>query len=384
MTPDSIKQKPSDHLVQLDGLRALAVFLVLIQHFVPQGHILLKPAVWGTVGVQLFFVLSGFLITQILLGCRCNVEAGRSSVGFSLRRFYARRFLRIFPLFYASLIVLTVFDIGVVRETLWWHVGYLSNVYLSIRGSMHGTVTHFWTLSVEEQFYLVWPWLILLTPRKWLLPALLAVIVSAPAYRFVTSFFRFNPIVRTWLPFANVDALGMGSLLALFWSDPARYDVWRRKLGTFGLYAGGAGMLVIAVLRCTDLIRWSYEILVSGSFLAMLFFPVVDRTARGCKGIAGKFLSLPPIAYFGRISYGIYVVHDFMPEVLRRMFEPLGVKVPETLPWPFLIYLTASLVVSSISWTLMEKPLNDLKRYFPYSERPVDAGLHPAEAAGRR
>ncbi len=93
-----------EKLLQLDGLRAIAVFLVLIQHFVPQGHVLLKLITWGTIGVQLFFVLSGFLITRILLDARTRIDCGATTLGFTLRQFHIRRILRIFPVFYVSLL----------------------------------------------------------------------------------------------------------------------------------------------------------------------------------------------------------------------------------------------------------------------------------------
>jgi peptidoglycan/LPS O-acetylase OafA/YrhL len=382
MTSGPAEHKPIGHLVQLDGVRGIGMFLVFVQHWVPQGHILLKPFVWGMIGVHLFFVLSGFLITQILLRCRGNIETGRSSFGFSLRRFYARRFLRIFPMFYLSLIVLAFFNIGIVRETFWWHVTYLSNVYLAIMGSMQGTITHFWTLSVEEQFYLAWPLLIFLTPRKWLVPVLVAIVFSAPAYRVVTTYFRCNPIVRVWLPFANLDALGLGALLAIFYADRAKYDVWRRRLGTIGWCVGGGGMLLIMVLRSMDLLRWSYEILGLSTFLALFCFVVIDKTASGPKGLWVKLLSHPAMVHCGKISYATYILHDFVPEALHRIFEPLGLKLPESLLLSFMLYATVSLTLASLAWIVIERPLHNLKRYLPYA--PPAAALKPAEAAEGR
>ena len=143
---------PRGRVAQLDSLRALAVGGVLFAHFVPAGHPLaaLHLLPWGSLGVQLFFVLSGTLITGILLGCKAEVEATRQSVGFSLRRFYARRCLRIFPAYYATLL-LTAFTLWpVVRESLPWHLVYASNFYVVRQGGWPDTVAHLWTLSVEE------------------------------------------------------------------------------------------------------------------------------------------------------------------------------------------------------------------------------------------
>lgn len=151
------------HMKQLDGLRAIAVLSVLYYHFYSNA----LP--FGIMGVRLFFVLSGFLITGILLQCRRLAETGGQSSLFTLRRFYIRRFLRIFPLFYLVLLVSAVINLQGFRDGLWWHAAYLSNVYFAAGGNAGATI-HFWSLSVEEQFYLIWPWLILYVPRAWLPP----------------------------------------------------------------------------------------------------------------------------------------------------------------------------------------------------------------------
>ena len=133
---------------------------------------------WGEWGVQLFFVLSGFLITGILLRCRGDEDAGGKIS--RMRQFYVRRFLRIFPLFYAVLFAAALLNIRPVRETLLWHVSYLSNLQMALAGGWSGPVSHFWSLAVEEQFYLLWPCLILFLPRKYLLWAILIAIATAP------------------------------------------------------------------------------------------------------------------------------------------------------------------------------------------------------------
>ena len=116
-------------------------------------------------------MLSGFLITGILLRCRSFQEQGIQGTGFTARRFYARRFLRIFPLYYAVLLaVLLVLSIDRATTASLW--SYTYNLYAGFRGELHGRVSHFWSLAIEEQFYLIWPWIILLTPRRFLLPAI--------------------------------------------------------------------------------------------------------------------------------------------------------------------------------------------------------------------
>src|SRR5262245_37077801 len=140
---------------------------------------------WGATGVDLFFVLSGFLITGILLACRRPLEDGLQSVGFTARRFYARRFLRIFPLYYA---VLALASVALTLEpailaSLWT---YTFNLVGAWKGALSGRlISHFWSLAVEEQFYLVWPWVILLVPRRALVPLVCATIAVGPLSRWI-------------------------------------------------------------------------------------------------------------------------------------------------------------------------------------------------------
>ncbi len=136
---------------QLDGLRALAVAGVLFSH---AGPAIFKDAInTGPLGVKLFFVLSGFLITGILLRARPEWQQARyggaeAEPGVALRAFYARRFLRIFPLYYAVLFAITLLGLPEARETFWWNLFYSSNWYYAIYGEWRGAVSHFWSLAV--------------------------------------------------------------------------------------------------------------------------------------------------------------------------------------------------------------------------------------------
>src|SRR6187402_354046 len=160
-------------------------------------------------GVRLCFVISGFLITGILLSWR------NQPLGLALKTFYRRRALRIFPLFYFVLAAAAVLNIGPVRDTLVWHVSYLSNFYFYLRGDWHGSVSHLWSLAVEEQFYLVWPWLLLCAPARWLRPAIVAMIAVAPVSRLL-----FPHPMDSVLPTSCLDSLGLGALLALGTGNP--------------------------------------------------------------------------------------------------------------------------------------------------------------------
>jgi len=353
-------------MVQLDGLRALAVLSVMLEHLLWR-HPFTEILPWGVMGVQLFFVLSGFLITRILLRCRELSETGVRSSGHVLKRFYIRRCLRIFPCFYGALLVLYVLDVPPVRETIGWHVSYLSNIYLGIRGSGHGHITHFWSLAVEEQFYMIWPWLILFIPRRALLPMVLVFILSAPVYRLATSFMEWNWQIRLFFPFAAFDSLGMGALLAFGWSYSEHRETIRKYVCRAGLWVGVPLLLACIVMRYTHTYPYGFEIIVSRFAMGMAFVWLVDRTAQGFKGPVGWVLSFKPLVWIGTLSYGIYVYHHFSPDLLQRVFAYFSLPYPWEKPWTQWIMLVCfSVSIAAISWYVMEKPINSLKDRFPY------------------
>jgi len=174
-----------------------------------------KPTVhWGS-AVTLFFVVSGFLITGILLRCRDTINSTKQSAGFTLRRFYIRRFIRISPIYYLTLAV-TAIGFEQVRDVFFLHLTYTTNIMVLIRGEWEQTSSHFWTLSMEEQFYLIYPFIILLLPTKYLLRAILITIILAPLSRFIGYGLGLNSVQLTVLLLASLDALGCGALLASY------------------------------------------------------------------------------------------------------------------------------------------------------------------------
>jgi peptidoglycan/LPS O-acetylase OafA/YrhL len=189
--------KNKGYMIQLDSLRALAVLSVSLLHFTPDVPnsfaSSLKPIYLLFHGVPLFFVLSGFLITAILLRCRDIIRSNNQSVGFTLRRFYIRRFLRIFPIYYLTLFV-TALIFKQVRSAFFWHLTYTTNIMVFLRDAWDTTSTHFWTLSMEEQFYIIWPCIILLAPKKHLLKAILATVLLAVISRFGCYFIGLSEI----------------------------------------------------------------------------------------------------------------------------------------------------------------------------------------------
>jgi peptidoglycan/LPS O-acetylase OafA/YrhL len=397
----------SRHLAQLDGLRALAVFVVLIDHALPRDYRHNLNVPWGEMGVNLFFVLSGFLITGILLRCRDIVELGTRTVAGALGSFYARRFLRIFPLFYATLLVLALCDYRDIRASLGWHFSYLSNVCF-VTGHGERGYPHFWSLAVEEQFYLVWPCLVLFTPRRLLMPLVLAGIAVGPLFRLGAALvWPDNHLARIWLPAACFDTLGAGAFLALISSKSYSYRGWQKPARRLGLWLGGPLMAVFLVLCAKYWFPRGMEVVLFRCVMGLFFFWLTARAAEGFPGWFGRLLANRPLTYVGKISYGVYVIHYFIPVLTAWALDRVGLSYPSeevlgrryAVAFQFVLHTTVTMVLASASWYLFEKPLNDLKRYFPYEGRPAreteaslekrpladgirTKALRPAEAGG--
>jgi peptidoglycan/LPS O-acetylase OafA/YrhL len=356
---------PLKYMPQLDGLRAVAVFLVFIHHW----------TTWhldtGQIGVQLFFVLSGFLITGILLDLRTKGARVGQSTLLSLRQFYGRRFLRIFPLFYGTLALLYVFDLSLVREFIGWHVTYLSNVGFALKGEFMGRTSHFWTLAVEEQFYLIWPLLILTAPRRNLLPVIVGAILLAPLCRMglyasgYTNFVTYN----LW-PVSNLDTLGLGSLIALLIRRDEWSVLWERYL-KYGLLAG------IPIYLAIRFGGWPAEgalqlvPMLQQTALALGLGWIVVTASYGFEGAVGTMLEWQPIVYLGKISYGLYVFHNFAPDVLRNIETVFNLSFSlRSGALGFLLSFCLTVAVSAASWHFYERPINSLKSHCPYIVTP--------------
>ncbi|RWE05868.1 MAG: acyltransferase, partial [Mesorhizobium sp.] len=209
--------------IQLDALRAVAVTLVLYAHFLAPGG----SSFLGHLGVRLFFVLSGFLITRLLLEAR---DAAQFEAGPALRSFYARRVIRIFPPYFAVLALVWFTDLEQSRSSLAWHALYLSNFWYALRNDWNPwLLCHFWSLSIEEQFYLAWPLIVLLAPRRRIEAITIGVICFSLVYRFYWPIATDTALARDLLPPASMDALGCGALLAVRRARGADVPQWMRR-----------------------------------------------------------------------------------------------------------------------------------------------------------
>ncbi|CAN1209220.1 Acyltransferase [Tumidithrix helvetica PCC 7403] len=362
-------------MVQLDSLRALALFGVMVEHFVPPSTYTsfisswktASPIEWGS-GVTLFFVLSGFLITGILLRCRDIIRANDQRIGFTLQRFYIRRFLRIFPIYYLTLVVAAII-FKRVRSDFFWHLTYTSNIMVFVQDSYDQYATHFWTLAMEEQFYLIWPLVILLLPQRYLLKAIFTTITLAPLFRFIGCYGLNLSITQIGVfPAASLDALGLGALLAFYIHNYDQFKQAKQSLCKFGLWVCLPLMISFIIIsfifRGTVLIN----ILIKPTISSIFFVWLVSTAAKGFDGILGRFLELKPLVFIGKISYGIYIYHNFMNPIYDILSWYLN--LPTSIPLLLVIALKviASFAIAIPSWFLIEKPINNFKRHFGYEK----------------
>jgi peptidoglycan/LPS O-acetylase OafA/YrhL len=369
--------KPSPYIQSLDGVRFLAVTLVLIAHWIGDEKVGFYPSY---LGVCMFFVLSGFLISGILLKAKESDESASQNHWFSLKQFYIRRTLRIFPLYYFIIAILWLFDVSTTRENVGWLLTYMTNNYMAFHQHWMGSYDHLWSLAVEEQFYLFFPFIIFFIPKKWLVPVIFSFLPLAILLRFyfyLAGYEWITPYV--WMP-TSLDAFGLGALLAM----ARRYD-WglHRFLAKFSTLLASLFFLgLITYLSKNEIESHNFysivplrffEALFSLSLIAFVSKPVED-------GFSKRFISffeIPAFVFIGKVSYGIYVYHQFIyneyyfPEVhpLQIVFNGIDQISPALLQntaFKFGLLYALTLLVATLSWYAFEKPINQLKDKFSY------------------
>ncbi len=350
---------------QLDTLRAFALGAVMIEHYGGSWINNHFPIGAGTIGVGCFFTLSGFLITGILLQSFDSAE--NKSVAFG--SFYMRRFLRLMPAFYAVILALVLLGIEPIASTWPWHASYLTNVWIALGNPSNV----FWSLAVEEQFYLLWPLAIVLTPRRWLPATTLALMVLSFIFKVVIYKAGMSLTDARGLLPSNFELLALGCLLAMLSYREGRsnrfewYSGWIPTAFTIVAWS----CIVVAVGSWVifgegSVLRYFTNNLLCGVFFAWL----VLKAAIGFNGWTGAIFNLKPLQYVGQISYGLYLVHNWMPKIVEKYVG----KLPRV---EFgLIVVTATFAVCILSWHLMEQPILRLRHRIATGARPQQ---QPAE-----
>lgn len=380
---------PLGYMPQLDGLRALAVVGIWFVHWGIEQEPGFRCIEWGRLAVWMFFVLSGFLITSLLYKSKAEVEAERWRATSAAKTFYARRFLRILPIYYLTLFA-TALVLADARRLFWWHLTFTTDFWVTLNQHEYPTGIHFWTLAVEEQFYLIWPWLVLLLPRRRIAGFLIAVIGCSLGYRVVVHLAGLSGTPAFALPLplvGNVDKFGLGALLATYRANCDHCG--ERRLILAALWVGLPVMILFEVLhgRAVHLAQppdTPLYLAVASTAGGLFFVWVVARASLGFGG-PGKVLALRPVIFMGKMSYGLYLFHMFIPPILWRVSTRLHTPLPAGVWGKFFVYALVTLSLGVGSWYLIESPINSLKRRFkvarsgntqsPATVEPVRHGL---------
>ncbi len=360
-----------NYIRSLDGVRAVAILIVMLFHF----NYILEI---GWIGVQLFFVLSGFLITTILL----EAKEKSNSFGNYLKVFYWRRTLRIFPLYYFYLLVIFLFFLVFEKpddftSLIPFLLSYSYNYYPLFNGfEFDYFFTHFWSLCVEEQFYLIWPFIIYLLNKKHLKILLFLIICLTPIFRYSIGEFIIDhnivtddigEVIYRLLP-SQIDSLAFGALIPIF-------SLHKRNLPYSRLLVISTVTFLILGLINWVSIRdvceigitsigfpiasmhnyahvWSYSIIGGLSTILILYLISTSK-----KNLLTMLLSSEIFVRIGKVSYGMYLYHLILIPFYQRS---IGIYVSSELI-SFILYLLITYLVSLISYRFFEEKFIKLK-----------------------
>lgn len=369
---------PRGHQPGLDGIRGLAVLLVMIVHFIgnvaaetPLQKLVVKAATYGWIGVDLFFVLSGFLITGILL------ESKNGTHYFT--NFYARRTLRIFPLYYLVLICLFLILprlvtpsplLAAAEQHQIWLWTYTSNFFTAWTGSWStlNYVAHFWSLAIEEQFYLIWPVVVFLAAPQTLRRICIATIIFALLLRVGLAIWGVSELSISVLTPCRVDALCVGAYLAIRVREPGIFDRWQEKSGYAALILGLTPLSIMILAMLAGPAEPALRQL-RGSFIALLFGSLILVALRPASSLISRPFHGRMLTFFGKYSYGLYVYHGILTWYFIDINFDQYLRSVLGSPWlvmaaRMVIGTTVSIVVAVLSFHLFEQRFLSLKRYF--------------------
>ena len=345
-----VEVKMHRRIPQLDAVRGLAILVVMFHNISPKYPLFHSDQLFrdGWMGVDLFFVLSGLLITGILLDTK-------QSAGY-FKNFYVRRCLRIWPLYYSLLFFMFVvvrflnsseYHLVVQTSSPWWAFPlFLQNFLLAISTNAAGPLGVTWSLAIEEQFYLVWPLVVRFCSITQLRQLAIAEICLSPMLRYYLWLHHVDLYTNI---FCRLDGLMAGALLALLVrSDNFVPSKLLQRAWILLLTAAPLAFLTEAFHA-----RWivfSFTALASAAFVYVAMFSE--------RKWLQKIMTNQFLVYTGTISYGLYLLH----KIPFGMVQVLHLDRRPYLPLP--IILVASYVLAALSWNLLEKPFLSLKRFF--------------------
>ena len=368
--------EPDGYVPELDGLRGIAIVAVMVHRMYPRVSGTPWPIEAGWAGVDLFFVISGFLIAGILIDTR-------TSPGY-FRNFYARRVLRIFPLFYLFIGgMLLAFPIAAHEEFLrqagspLWYLSQLGNIPESLLGrDPPYWLAPVWSLAIEEQFYLTFPLLVRWAEPRHLVRWLVAIALGSVAVRIATTAIAPDrERIQYLFTLCRLDTIAVGCLIAVFVRSE-RYLAWRTRLPRVLVPVVG---VAAAVMIWTQLDRttwfgrtFGYSVLAVG--LGALVLLVYEQRAR----IATAVLRTPLLRYPGKLCFGLYLLHRPADTAVTALVGAAGLDELRLVWLP--VKIAVAVGFATASWWLLEQPFLRLKRRFA-AKRPLAIAPAPTTLA---
>jgi peptidoglycan/LPS O-acetylase OafA/YrhL len=341
----------------LDGLRAVAALFVICEHWIAPDNPVKRFIPSAGLGIEIFFVLSGFLITDILLKQRDKISRGQITIAEGIAQFYIARIFRILPLYVFGIALLWSLNVGDTRNQLLWWATFSENLYPSFNNAFMGLLGHYWTLAIEWKFYIVWGVLIIVARQQFIPFILIMPVLLAPLWRLYSPELIGLPYTSLWVPGA-MDSLGIGGALAYLLRAHGRSPALHSAV-LVALGIGGTMLVESWAARAFVLSMPVYFGILEYTGTALFAVSLVYIMVANEKEIF--LLDSPVMRYLRRISFGIYVYHlvllGALPEI-AKLFDLHLTLFPYYNTWWF--RSSTTLTVSAASWAFLEKPIISL------------------------
>lgn len=327
-------------------------------HWCPKGWPRIFPF---EIFLFFFLVFTGYLITGSLLRERDrNEERGGAWKASALKNYQIRRGLRILAPYYAAIALAWLVWAPDVHGAPWWYIFHLSNIHMAILGHWPPGTNHFWSLAMQQQFYLIWPLVLWFVPKRMILPVILLFTAVGPVTRYFDGFFSqwfAWPHVMTW---ANLDYFGIGGLLA--------FAVHRGMALTHTTLRVASVAGIVGYVWLFNAQRWELPQFgmwfLQQTFLSVALCGFIAAGTVGFKGAPGRFLEWSPLQRIGALSYGIYLFHNLAPMVTGKLFWFLWTDSFQGAGWEILkitLFAAVTWILTLCSWRWIEQPLQEVR-----------------------